>query len=204
MAPGPVPVRATPVGEFEPLLTKEIVPDAAPATVGANFAVRVLDCPLASVRGNVGPLMLNPGPLTLAWETVKLALPVLLSVIVCVPVLPVLTFPKGTVLGLILSWPFPGVAAVLEETTPAHPVTETHESRAKRSAKPRPRRKLRSQTVPAAWRPVKPWPKRPISRFPLCSYELGSEEPSPGTRGHDTDQGDKCGTGPNAGHEPMR
>jgi hypothetical protein len=91
----------------------------------------------------------------------------LLSVIVSVLALPIFTFPKGTVLELVLSCPLAPAGVVLEEATPAHPVTKNHESRAERKAKPHPRRrlfsqKLCSQMLSVAWHSVTLPPKKLI------------------------------------------
>ena len=59
--------------------------------------------------GSVNPLMLKPAPEALAAEMVKVALPVLVSVIVWPELLPMLTFPKFTLAGLIVNC---GCAAV--------------------------------------------------------------------------------------------
>ena len=62
----PVPASETVAGEFEALLTKETLPVAAPAAVGANVTLKELLCPAASVRGRESPLMLKPVPVNAA------------------------------------------------------------------------------------------------------------------------------------------
>ncbi len=47
-----------------------------------------------SVAGTDKPAMLKPAPEALAAEIVTLAVPELLNVMVCVPLLPTSTFPK--------------------------------------------------------------------------------------------------------------
>jgi hypothetical protein len=47
----------------------------------------------------------KPAPLTAAWEMVKLPVPALLKVTVCVLLTPTSTFPKSTLPGVVLSWP---------------------------------------------------------------------------------------------------
>jgi hypothetical protein len=89
------------VGELEALLTSEKLPVALPVAVGANCRLRLLDCPGESVRGNACPLILKIAPLTVAWETVRLALPELLKVRVCVLVVPTSTSPKATLPGVV-------------------------------------------------------------------------------------------------------
>ncbi len=98
-------MRVTLDGELEALLTSETLPVVVPVTVGANCTLRLLDCPAESVRGKVCPVILKPAPLTAAWERVKLPVPALLKVTVCVLAVPTSTSPKATLLGLALSWP---------------------------------------------------------------------------------------------------
>lgn len=87
-------------GEFGALLIIEIVPVALPAVVGANCAVKVAICPTLIVNGVPMPLILKPAPEAVAWEIVKPAEPLFVSVTVCDPVLPVRTEPKATAEGL--------------------------------------------------------------------------------------------------------
>src|SRR5207302_1771434 len=83
------------------LLTSEMLPDALPVAVGANCTLKVLDCPGGRVTGNVSPLMLMPpAPVTLPCAIVKLALPELVKVMFCTPVLPTSTLPKVTLGGV--------------------------------------------------------------------------------------------------------
>ncbi len=100
-----MPLRVTLDVELEALLTSETLPVVLPVTVGANSTLRLLDCPAESVRGKVCPVIVKPAPLTAAWETVKLPVPALLKVTVCVLAVPTSTSPKVTLLGLALSWP---------------------------------------------------------------------------------------------------
>lgn len=95
-----VPLRAMVSGEFGALLTIEIVPVALPPVVGANCAVKEVPCPAANVFGVASPLRLNPAPEVVAWEIVKLAEPLFVTVTVCDPVPPVATEPKATTEGL--------------------------------------------------------------------------------------------------------
>ncbi len=78
------------------MLVMEAVPLALPVAEGANCAVRVVFCPAASVSGRDKPLMLKPVPEALAAERVTLAVPELVNVTVCDPLLPTRTFPKLT------------------------------------------------------------------------------------------------------------
>jgi len=60
-------------------------------------------CPGASVKGVARPLRLNPAPVTLACEIVKLAVPLFLICIVCEFVFPVTTEPKLALVGVTLN-----------------------------------------------------------------------------------------------------
>ena len=91
------------LGELAALLTSEMLPDALLVAVGANCTLKVLDCPGGRVSGNVSPLMLKPAPVTVACGMVKSAVPELVSVIVCVLVVPTTTLPKFTLGGLMES-----------------------------------------------------------------------------------------------------
>src|SRR2546427_424602 len=87
------------LGELGALLTSEMPPDALPVVVGANCTLKVLDCPGGRVSGNVSPLMLKPAPVRLPCAMVKLALPAMVKVRLCTPVLPTSTLPKLTLGG---------------------------------------------------------------------------------------------------------
>jgi hypothetical protein len=80
-----------------------MLPVALPAVVGENLAVNDVLCPAFSVNGVVRPVMLNPVPDGDAEVTVNVAVPALVSVTVCVPLLPTDTLPKATLAGLIVS-----------------------------------------------------------------------------------------------------
>jgi len=96
----PVPLRAMVLGELGALLTSERLPGTLPVAVGANCTLKVLDCPGGTVSGNVGPLMLKPAPVTGPCAMVKLALPELVKVTFCTPLLPTSTLPKLTLGGV--------------------------------------------------------------------------------------------------------
>jgi len=96
----PVPLRAIVAGDPGALLEIETLPLTLPLAVGANFTVNVEFCPVLIVRGVVTPLTLYPVPETLTAETVRLAVPELVSVIVWDPLLPTVTLPKATLVGL--------------------------------------------------------------------------------------------------------
>ena len=78
----PVPLREMLVSELGALLTSERVAAAVPATVGVNSTVSALDWPGAMVSGKFSPLRAKAAPFSVACETVRLALPGLLKVMV--------------------------------------------------------------------------------------------------------------------------
>src|SRR5262249_60096673 len=79
VAATPVPLSATVAGEFGALLTIETAPVAAPAVCGAYCALKLAAWPGVRVIGKVSPLRLNPVPVTVACEIVKLAVPLFFS-----------------------------------------------------------------------------------------------------------------------------
>ena len=91
-------------GEPGALLVIEMLPEALPFTVGANFAVKDALPPAAIVAGSGSPDRLNPAPDAVACEMTVLAFPGLLSVMVAMPLLPTFTLLKLTLVGLIVSW----------------------------------------------------------------------------------------------------
>jgi hypothetical protein len=99
----PLPVREATVGELCALLLIETLPDALPAAVGANCALKELDCPGARDNGKVNPLIPKPAPVTLPCERFRLAVPELVRVTVWAFAVPTATFPKLTLLGVIES-----------------------------------------------------------------------------------------------------
>src|SRR5713101_5536700 len=139
VAATPVPLRAIVSGEPGALLVMETLPLALPVAEGANCALKVVFCPAASVSGTDKPVMLNPVAEALAAEIVMLAVPELLNVKVCVPLLPTSTFPKLKLEGMAVSvpcTPVPLNAIVAGEfvallTTLTLPVTPPAEAGAK-------------------------------------------------------------------------
>ena len=79
VAATPVPVNATVAGEPGALLVMVRLPLALPVDAGENWALNVLACPEFNVSGRVNPLVLKALPVTLTWDTVNAAVPVLLS-----------------------------------------------------------------------------------------------------------------------------
>lgn len=102
----PLPLNETTVGELCALLATEREPDVLLTAVGANCTTRLLDCPGARASGKLKPLILNPAPVTVACEILKFAVPELLSITVWLPVVPTVTLPKFTLLGVTESWCF--------------------------------------------------------------------------------------------------
>jgi hypothetical protein len=105
VAAAPVPLRAIVSGEPGALLVMETLPVALPVAEGANCPLKVVLCPAASVSGTDKPVMLKPVPEALAAEIVTLAVPELLNVKVCAPLLPTSIFPKLKLEGLAVSVP---------------------------------------------------------------------------------------------------
>ncbi len=83
----------------------ETLPVKLLAEAGAKLAVKEVVCPGLRVAGTDKPVMLKPVPEVLAAEMVTLAVPELLNVKVCVPLLPTSTFPKLKLEGLGVSAP---------------------------------------------------------------------------------------------------
>jgi hypothetical protein len=103
VAATPPPLSAIVVGELGVLLTRETLPVADPATVGAKLTLNVVLCPAANVNGGIRPLVLKPAPETLICEMLTLELPVLVSVAVWLLLPPTFTFPKFKLVGLAIS-----------------------------------------------------------------------------------------------------
>src|SRR5215467_5869569 len=96
-----VPLRLTEVGELGALLTMEILPEAAPADVGAKAAVTVVCWPAFTLSGSENPLTLKGAPEAVICVMVKVAVPVLVMIKVCVVVVPTTSLePKLTGFGL--------------------------------------------------------------------------------------------------------
>ncbi len=87
------------------MLVMETLPVALPVAEGANSPLKVVLCPAASVSGTDKPVMLNPVPEVLVAEIVTPAVPELLNVKVCAPLLPTSTLPKLKLEGLAVSVP---------------------------------------------------------------------------------------------------
>jgi len=66
--------------ESEPLEVMLTLPLAAPLAVGLKSTVKDVLWPAVNVKGKASPLKLNPVPLAVAAEIVRLVPPVLVSV----------------------------------------------------------------------------------------------------------------------------
>jgi hypothetical protein len=108
----PAPLNVIVAGEPGALLLIEMLPEALPLAVGENFAVKDVLPPAAIVTGSVSPERLNPVPDAVARDMTVFAVPGLLSVMVAVPVLPVATLLKFTVVGLMVSCGCGGSVAI--------------------------------------------------------------------------------------------
>jgi len=81
------------------------LPLTAPLVVGAKVTVNDVLWPAFSVKGSVSPLKLNPVPLALPAEMVRLDWPVLVSVSDELAVLPTSRLPNAMLAGLGVSVP---------------------------------------------------------------------------------------------------
>jgi hypothetical protein len=109
----PVPLNASTVGDPDALLVIDTLPGALPVAVGANVTVKVLLASGLIVAGAVR-LIVYPGPVMLAAVMFRAALPELVSVTVCVALLPTLTLLKATDDGLSVIWACVAVAEPLK------------------------------------------------------------------------------------------
>ena len=99
-------------GDPGALLAIEMLPEALPLAVGANFAVNDVLPPAMIVVGMVNPEMLNPAPDAVAADTTVFAFPGLLRVMVAVPLLPTFTLLKFTLVGLMVNCGWGGAVPV--------------------------------------------------------------------------------------------
>jgi hypothetical protein len=103
-----VPVKEIVSGEFVALLTTVSEPVAAPSVVGANCIDTVLLCPTAKVVAALPLVTVKPAPASVAADTVTEAVPVFVTVTVCVALPPTATLPNVKVVALAESTPAPG------------------------------------------------------------------------------------------------
>jgi len=71
-------------GEFAAVLTTDALPAAFPATVGVKMTLKLAACPADNVTRGAEPLSAKPLPATLTCEMLTAALPVFVSVTLCV------------------------------------------------------------------------------------------------------------------------
>jgi len=76
------------------VLTTDALPEALPATVGVNVTPKLAVCPADKVRRGAEPLRVKPVPVTLTWEMLTGALPVFVSVTLCVALALRVSLPK--------------------------------------------------------------------------------------------------------------
>ncbi len=72
VAPIPVPLRETVLGELERSLTTETLPDKAPAAFGEKTTLNVACFPASIVSGSEIPVIETPAAVVLACVTVRL------------------------------------------------------------------------------------------------------------------------------------
>lgn len=99
----PVPVSGIETVESLALLVMVMLPEAIPAVVGANCAVKLAVWLAASVNGAEIPTAVKPLPLAPIAEIVALVFPLFVSVMVCCPLLPTETFPNDTLPGFAVN-----------------------------------------------------------------------------------------------------
>jgi hypothetical protein len=85
---------------FPPLEVMLALPLTAPLVVGENSTVNDVLWPAVSVKGSVSPLKLNPAPLAVAAEMVRLLPPELVKVPASNFEVPTWMFPKLKLDGL--------------------------------------------------------------------------------------------------------
>src|SRR5713101_1707517 len=90
---------------FVPLEVMLTLPLAAPLVVGEKSTVKEVLWPAFNVKGKVSPLKLNPLPLAVAAEIVRLDPPVLVSVSDKLVLLPTCTLPNARLVGFEVSVP---------------------------------------------------------------------------------------------------
>ena len=116
----PKPLSGIESVELLALLLMVMEPEAAPAVVGANCAEKFTVWLAATVTGVESPETLKPAPVAEIDEMVALALPELVRVMFCWPLLPTATLAKDTEAGLaprveLVATPVPERARVCGE-----------------------------------------------------------------------------------------
>ena len=97
----PLPVKETPTDGSDALEASESVALLVPLAEGAKVTERLALPPAGKVWGKVRPLALNPLPLTVAPEIVRLDPPELEMVRACVWLLPTATLPRFILPGAV-------------------------------------------------------------------------------------------------------
>ena len=100
VAEAPVPDKLITSGDGVPFVVRVMLPVTAVAEDGVNTALKDVVPPAATVVEVESPDWLNPVPATVICEKVRVALPLFFSVIVCELLLPTVTVPKLTLVGL--------------------------------------------------------------------------------------------------------
>ena len=106
----PVPATAIDTVGFEAVVEIVIIPEATPAVVGANWAVKDAVVPAAMVCPALIPVALKPAPVKVTWLIVTVAVPAFVNVIGCVLVFPTITLLKLKLPGLGVKVLFPATA----------------------------------------------------------------------------------------------
>jgi hypothetical protein len=101
----PVPVSDTVSGEFDASLTTVIVPVIVPVDWGTNWTWTVLLCPTGIEGDALPPITVKPVPEMVTWETLTVAVPVFVTLMLCVAVPATGTLPKLSVVALGVSSP---------------------------------------------------------------------------------------------------
>jgi len=96
----PVPLREIVSGEVGALLTTVIDPVTLPAALGAKTALNVAALPAVMVTGAAIPVVLKPAPVAVTEEIVTVDVPPFVRLMVCELLVPVVTFPKGALVGV--------------------------------------------------------------------------------------------------------
>jgi len=100
----PVPVSGTTSDELDELFTNVKLPVTLPAVAGVKPTLKLEEPPAATVSGTVRPVTLKPVPDSVAWVTLRLAVPGFLMVSDCVLATPTATLPKLTLEGVTEIW----------------------------------------------------------------------------------------------------
>jgi hypothetical protein len=96
----PVPAKETTSGELGVLLTSVRLPEKLLAEGGLKPTVKEEELPGGTESGNASPEKLKPVPPSIAWVTLRFAVPGLLMVTIWVLVTPTATLLKVTLLGI--------------------------------------------------------------------------------------------------------